>query len=58
MSYYKHILVYDWEGRPVKRLNLDLPVWGGFCVDKDEKNIYAITDRIVEDNETVVRFRL
>ena len=27
-------------------------------VDKDEKNIYAITDRIVEDNETVVRFRL
>lgn len=57
MNYYKHVLVFDWEGSPVKRLNLDIPIWG-FCVDRGEDYIYAITDRIVEDNETIVRFKI
>lgn len=57
MDYYSKILVFDWDGQPVKRLLLDIPVFS-FGIDRDEKYLYAVTDRIVEDNETVVRFKL
>ena len=57
MNYYNKILVYNWDGLPVKRLNLDMPILS-FCVDRDENYLYAITDRIIEDNESVVRFKL
>ncbi len=51
-NFAKNIYVYDWNGNPVKKLNLDRLV-GGFTVSDDNKTIYAYdvaTGFIVKSN--------
>lgn len=40
MDYCKFVFVYDWEGNPVKKLNLDRRI-SGLAVSKDNKTIYS-----------------
>jgi len=39
--YPKHIFVFDWEGNVIARLNTDREL-GDYCIDENEKMIYAI----------------
>jgi hypothetical protein len=48
------IYVYDWAGKLVNTYRLDVPVVQ-FCIDEDEKMIYAIAN--IPD-PTIVRFKL
>lgn len=40
INYAKSIFIYDWYGKPIKRLNLDRFVTG-FTVSDDDKSLYA-----------------
>lgn len=41
MNYCRSIFVYDWEGNPVKQINLDRPIQC-LAVSKDNKTIYSL----------------
>ncbi|WP_106831894.1 BF3164 family lipoprotein [Parabacteroides pacaensis] len=38
----EHLLVYDWNGNPIKRYHLDKPLFS-FCLDSDNQVVYGIT---------------
>lgn len=40
INYCKFIYVYDWDGNPIKRINLDRHI-KGLAVSKDDKTIYT-----------------
>lgn len=40
MNYCKVVFIYDWEGNPVKKLNLDRRIMG-IAVSKDNKTMYS-----------------
>ena len=41
MEYCEHLLVYDWEGNPIKRYILDIPIYK-MCYDKEKNCIYGL----------------
>lgn len=40
ISYTKTIYVYNWEGQPIKKINLDRYI-AGYTISKDDKTLYA-----------------
>ena len=40
----EHLLVYDWEGNPVRRYILDVPIRGEMRYDKEKNRIYGLAD--------------
>ena len=39
----EHLLVYDWDGNPVKRYILDVPTFGNIHYNKEKNCIYGLT---------------
>jgi len=54
-SYGERIYVFDWEGKPVKKLLLDLPV-RSIALDERNQVLYAST--IIDKNPKLVKFHL
>ena len=40
VNYCEHLLVYDWEGNPIKRYILDIPMWS-MKYDREKNSIYG-----------------
>ena len=40
----EHLLVYDWEGNPVKRYILDIPLFNSISYNKEKNCIYGIAE--------------
>lgn len=55
--YASSVYVFDWEGKPVCRYDLDVPVHN-ILVDANDHYLYGVTDRLSEDDVTVLRFAL
>jgi len=49
------ILVFDWEGNPIKRYNLDIDITT-FTVSEDDKTIYAISNTSVDTD--LIKFKM
>jgi hypothetical protein len=43
MSHCEHLLVYDWEGNPVRRYILDIPIHK-MIYNKDKNSIYGLAE--------------
>ncbi|WP_297625375.1 BF3164 family lipoprotein [uncultured Rikenella sp.] len=56
-SYASSVYAFDWEGEPVCRYDLDVPVQN-ILVDADDRYLYGVNDRLKEDDITVLRFAL
>jgi hypothetical protein len=41
-SYCKHLLVYDWEGNPVRRYYLEKPLYANIEYDETTRTIYGV----------------
>ena len=40
-NHCEHLLIYDWDGNPIKRYILDIPMWS-MKYDKEKNSIYGI----------------
>ena len=43
-SHCEHLLVYDWDGNPVKRYVLDVPIFNTMSYDKENNCIYGLAE--------------
>ena len=54
IDYCKFIYVYDWNGNPIKKINLDQRIKGAIAVTKDNKTLYAYNP----DNGFIVKAKI
>jgi hypothetical protein len=53
LNYNENIYVFDWNGKLIKKYELDTPIYS-FVVDEKNKTIYAETDDL-DTGDSIIR---